>query len=167
MQQHTHYSNTSAWQDAIQSLSTVPALPYQLLFAPLFLSIHISIFPYLFIPPTAGVFVLEQQKLFFFSSPLGYLGWGVGGWEISPESRTEGILCWTRERRRVRRAGDIGGETRMQQIQVKALCRYQKQVQESRTHTGFNVYVMVKREWSWGLKRRIWRQEKDDLCVIR
>lgn len=56
-------------------------------------------------------------------------------------------------KKRGRRVGGMGGrETRMQQIQVKALCRYQEQEQESRTHTSFNVCVMVKTEWNWGLK---------------
>lgn len=120
MQQHTHkylsltgrhsISVHCSFSAVFTTLSVFPRLfrPY-LVTSFLSLSIHTSIFPSLFIPPTIGVFVMGQQKLFpCFFKPLGYLYWGVGGWEFLPESRTEGILCWTRERGRARRRGERG-----------------------------------------------------------
>lgn len=80
--------------------------PLYLLASFLFLSIHTYIFLSLFMPPTDGVFVIGKQKLFF--KPLSYPDRGRGG---LPESRTEGILCWTRGRGTVWRTGErvVGG----------------------------------------------------------
>lgn len=123
------------------------------------LSIHQPSFPPSSSHPPVGVFVMEQQEWFpCFFSPLGYLHRGVGGWEFLPESRTEGILCWSEgqreggEKERVGWVGTIGGgETRMRQIQVKALCAGTRIKCRNPEHTlGFYIHVMVKKEFNWG-----------------
>lgn len=120
MQQHTHYSNTWAWQGVIQSLSAVPALPslppYHfftdfLLFAAHFLSFSFHTYICLSLPlhPTHHwrlcVRTTETVSLLFQPSQLSRPGGLVGG-RFLPESRTEGILCRTRERGTERRRGE-------------------------------------------------------------
>lgn len=110
------------------------------------LSIHQPSFPPSSSHPPVGVFVMEQQEWFpCFFSPLGYLYRGVGGWEFLPESRTEGILCWSEgqreggEKERVGWVGTIrgGGDENATDTGKSFVCRYQNQVQESGAHTGF------------------------------
>lgn len=122
------------------------------------LSIHQPSFPPSSSHPPVGVFVMEQQEWFpCFFSPLGYLYRGVGGWEFLPESRTEGILCWSEgqreggEKERVGWVGTIrGGGENATDTGKSFVCRYQNQVQESGAHTGFHIHVMVKKECNWG-----------------
>lgn len=73
-----------------------------------------------------------------------------GGGEFLPESRTEGILCWSEGLREGGAKERAGWDENAADTGESFVCRYQNQVQESGAHTGFNIHVMVRKEWNWG-----------------
>lgn len=74
---------------------------------PFSLSLHTSIFPSLFIPPTVGIFVMEQQKVFpcFFSLLVIYTGGGEGGKGVYLRAGQR-AFCVGQERGKERRKGE-------------------------------------------------------------